>query len=550
MFIRKEEERRKIIENKISLILSENLVERAESNADANEGNILEISSTYLEKLLSKDDTVFKLNTLERNELCVEKLYVKCLNLSPSQAKCGSLLKKWSLIPGRETTPPRDIKCEGLNEAENECKEPEVVITKNEGLEKPTEKYRRLEKRIKSRSISPDLFESDNESIIERGENKESELLSAQTTDKEDGGQDCIDFVGENESFLFTQTDLQDSSGSAQLFSENQQEKNISSNNHVHQMSAENGILHYESFYKESEVLSQEYVDLTQSSDDEGAQAALDIISATNDHGNGIAGIQRQQLENEGKNTPQHNCTFIVASEETFNGESMNVTDYIYRILSQDGSEDVCASDDEVSSFTRNNSADKNQRNRKTTCLKHSTCTCNCSSYESVCISNEELNYSIVEPAVEREIDDWDKGDWEEEDEHAVTEQMQDLSSASAKVESKRNITEHSSFTSSGGKRATTPKTSFIVRTTNVTPMPDFDGMKSPEVVRELGTFGVKAMKRKRGVELLKHIYNATHPFADSQRQQEDPEEQENLKKRRINANDPIGIVGDALMQK
>ncbi|XP_014483996.1 PREDICTED: uncharacterized protein LOC106749241 isoform X2 [Dinoponera quadriceps] len=47
----------------------------------------------------------------------------------------------------------------------------------------------------------------------------------------------------------------------------------------------------------------------------------------------------------------------------------------------------------------------------------------------------------------------------------------------------------------------------------DVTPPPDYDGMKTPELHREMKRYGLKAQKRCRAVKLLKHIYNELHPL-------------------------------------
>lgn len=64
-----------------------------------------------------------------------------------------------------------------------------------------------------------------------------------------------------------------------------------------------------------------------------------------------------------------------------------------------------------------------------------------------------------------------------------------------------------------GGDKVVTPQSNLIVKCDNVTPCPDYDRMLTPEVVRELDKFGFKAVKRRKGVKLLKYIYDSTHPL-------------------------------------
>lgn len=57
-----------------------------------------------------------------------------------------------------------------------------------------------------------------------------------------------------------------------------------------------------------------------------------------------------------------------------------------------------------------------------------------------------------------------------------------------------------------------TPSGKFIMKTENITPMADYNSFSTPQIVQELGKFGLKPLKRKRGINLLKHIYESTHP--------------------------------------
>ncbi|XP_026497783.2 uncharacterized protein PF3D7_1120600 [Vanessa tameamea] len=56
----------------------------------------------------------------------------------------------------------------------------------------------------------------------------------------------------------------------------------------------------------------------------------------------------------------------------------------------------------------------------------------------------------------------------------------------------------------------------YIIKTMNVTPMLDYESMSSPERNKELEKYGLKPFKRKRAIQLLKHLYNQTHPVVES----------------------------------
>ncbi|XP_018321535.1 structure-specific endonuclease subunit SLX4 isoform X2 [Agrilus planipennis] len=57
-----------------------------------------------------------------------------------------------------------------------------------------------------------------------------------------------------------------------------------------------------------------------------------------------------------------------------------------------------------------------------------------------------------------------------------------------------------------------TPKQQVAIKVDNVTPMIDYEDLDSPEIHKELDKFGLKPLKRKRGIEFLKYIYESTHP--------------------------------------
>ncbi|XP_030034103.2 LOW QUALITY PROTEIN: structure-specific endonuclease subunit SLX4 [Manduca sexta] len=65
-------------------------------------------------------------------------------------------------------------------------------------------------------------------------------------------------------------------------------------------------------------------------------------------------------------------------------------------------------------------------------------------------------------------------------------------------------------------ENAKTPENEYIIKFDNVTPMPDYTRMSSPEIIDELDKYGLKPFKRKRAIQLLTHIYNQTHPIIES----------------------------------
>lgn len=45
--------------------------------------------------------------------------------------------------------------------------------------------------------------------------------------------------------------------------------------------------------------------------------------------------------------------------------------------------------------------------------------------------------------------------------------------------------------------------------------MPDYDSMLSPALRGELRRFGLKAIPRRKAVQILSHIYEQTHPVVE-----------------------------------
>ena len=59
-----------------------------------------------------------------------------------------------------------------------------------------------------------------------------------------------------------------------------------------------------------------------------------------------------------------------------------------------------------------------------------------------------------------------------------------------------------------------------------VTPKPDFAGMLSPALRKELDKFGLKVIPRRKAIPLLEHIYEQTHPVVEEAEQAEQGEEE------------------------
>lgn len=91
-----------------------------------------------------------------------------------------------------------------------------------------------------------------------------------------------------------------------------------------------------------------------------------------------------------------------------------------------------------------------------------------------------------------------------------------------------------------------TPTQNVIIKTENVTPMLNYEAMNTPTIQQELNKYGLKSLKRPRGVQILKYIYEATHPLVSVQGENErmSDEDMKVVKSRRIgDAN--VGLEGN-----
>ncbi|KAB7505446.1 Structure-specific endonuclease subunit SLX4, partial [Armadillidium nasatum] len=59
----------------------------------------------------------------------------------------------------------------------------------------------------------------------------------------------------------------------------------------------------------------------------------------------------------------------------------------------------------------------------------------------------------------------------------------------------------------------------------NITPMPDYKSMLSPDLKRELDKYGIRKLSRKKAITLLLHIYEETHPYVTDSEAEENFED-------------------------
>lgn len=136
-----------------------------------------------------------------------------------------------------------------------------------------------------------------------------------------------------------------------------------------------------------------------------------------------------------------------------------------------------------------------------------------------------------------------------------------DISSKSHKEQvtlPRETINATESIQSTSSANATTHKP-VIIKTKNVTPMVNYEEMNSPQLIAELDKYGLKPLKRRRGIQLLKYIYESTHPFVEIPADKEEKTNEQVIKRRRLKddervehsqVNSLVNIVGDLLLEK
>lgn len=102
--IRTSEERESLISSKVSLILAQN--DRLQPLSLQQEN--LDLFSAFLQKFSKKK--IFAINNLQLEDLNMERrFYIEGFGPSSDFLSCGSLLKDWRKIPGREPSPERFV---------------------------------------------------------------------------------------------------------------------------------------------------------------------------------------------------------------------------------------------------------------------------------------------------------------------------------------------------------------------------------------------------------------------------------------------------------
>ncbi|CAG9859915.1 unnamed protein product [Phyllotreta striolata] len=507
LYTRSEEDRISLINSKVIAIIEEQNQFKIIKEIDHSKS----IKSSYLKQFQSTNKCWNINNALFSNEFIISTL-----NLDPSENTAGCLLKNWDDIQGRDKSPqPNPL---------NKETAPQIL----DDIERETKN-----KRICS---SPDLFDdsssdslifTNNELEITPHNNSQIEIspsklqtfctnepdVSPQSVDqptcsieiqKKPTKTGTINFDSLLPKVSIESTIVTNSKVPSEF--ESTYFKDIKSVESSPKQDIEQyckGIEHYESFYEPTEK-NNEFIDLTYSSDEDQSCETSDFNKKNTDQDQHEETVQasnaRPSLITKRSSLDSGNISL-----EYNRTKSLNVTDYVLQVLNSQDMEEI-------------------ENNSKSSLSQEST----------EIVSDEELNYSsrFSESCVNPKMYDLetvnDCHDFDDEDAKDIHDDnkkspINDEETASVMhkidVEKPEPLTSDQACltpveTKKPSLNLNTPD-NIIIKTHNVTPMADYDAMDTPKIQDELDKFGIKPLKRRRGVELLKYIYESSHPIVD-----------------------------------
>lgn len=229
--------------------------------------------------------------------------------------------------------------------------------------------------------------------------------------------------------------------------------------------------------------------------------------------------FRRSSFSEINNSTNNTNSTEIFSSKQHF--DKTLTSDYIVssNISLSDNNEKECDMEESTVS-TENNSevnAELDYLNLKFTSEKTKTVTCLIQSNNV-----DEQKSSNKENKVSLDISEEYKhceGLFERINSHITTSDEEETLNSQSNIFELNNIQKNVLPDLSSEK---TPKHNFVMKSNNITPMANYDTMNTPKIIKELDKFGLKILKRKRGVQILKHIYESTHPIIQSSEEEND----------------------------
>ncbi|KAL1514392.1 hypothetical protein ABEB36_003657 [Hypothenemus hampei] len=463
----------------------------------------MSLMSSKLTEYFAAKLPIFNMDRIyERNNF-----YVESLNLTKSTTNCGYLLKDWTSIPGREKS-PKTCKTSILHDSFN---------FNNEEIQ--------LEQRSACRNASPDLFLSDEEFLNQSYEKSSSEILN------------------NDANFKCGKLDLKISSGTIDLTEETSNLKKIESNFYC--------LDEFEEFIIEANITNEANMKLDMQIEEKDkhfncTEILEDNLPINERYSNSSLTLKKKYCKNT--QFKERLGTITTVSDNSarisrgYNSNDLNITDYINSLLNRekdnvDTKRRKCETSTELYDESDNVDSIPNSQGSEA--------------------EDEELEYSS-----HFVFNDFSENDYGCKD-ICINNGIEENDNKEINI--LNDTLEHCKDDFKNPSPITTPG-NVIIKTNNVTPMPNYDTMRTPEVHENLDKVGVKPLKRSRGVKLLKYIYEATHPVTDtSLKSDSDDNDDKIIKKRKhdseLTKNDSNGIyitahkntidiIGDALLEK
>ncbi|XP_057653460.1 structure-specific endonuclease subunit SLX4-like isoform X3 [Diorhabda carinulata] len=342
----------------------------------------------------------------------------------------------------------------------------------------------------------------------------------------------------------------------------NKESKNGKSDKNEHTSRTEksfeyNRIEHYESSFEDITEI-EEIIDLTQNSDDDIKNPRENSEKRSNNiksHRMDLSGRNLEINPKKSFGTKYSSLDSGNASYEYNSTKSLNVTDYVMEFLnSQEKAEDNpdILSQSSIESIIVLSDEELNYSNRIS--ANHKKNIFDLTNFDNTVNDDPDTDYKNEElDAIHAELTNKYKPKQVHQNE--ANSDSSKGSTITTLVESHTN-----DFTpekiDNNIENISTPNENIIIKTNDVTPMPDFDTMDTPNVIAELDKFGIKPLKRRRGIQLLRHIYDSMHPYVNLDNGTTSYEgEDRRIKKRKltnefeINNRENIKIVGTAIIE-
>ncbi|XP_063905071.1 uncharacterized protein LOC135124131 isoform X1 [Zophobas morio] len=538
--IRTTEEREELISSKVSLILAQNNRKPVENNPRKCE----ELFCESLRKFSCQK--IFKINCLDVGELQNgDVFYVRGLGVERSHAPCGCLLRDWTAIPGRERSPEPNVTPPVYTES------PKVSPPRLENLPSTSSKRRSsiVTLELSCSEIDNSPFEENNDvSIVDLGDSIEAyEPTNVDCGKYRLSPEVTSPILGKISPRIETPRSLHTS-------------PNLECGGDFTPKFADNLLSPSELWaHPPSPPITSPLVNTSSNSQRTPPQRnkrSRDCLSPdlfdsdVEPSPNRLRGGQDLEVEEiecydltQSDNEEEKSFHLNLSNSEDSIGRrsDLNVTEYVHNLLSQ------CKDEPPPIKKLEKISASEDDSQQ---------------SQSSVCISDDELNYSSVfsTPLATKKVE-YELSEDEEfgaslekritkkcKEEtpsrlpltNLCTDNFPHISNKTSRIATTPTLDDSFNEVLSHVPSNDTPSTSnasFVIKTKNVTPMANYDDMDTPKITKELDRYGLKPLKRQKGAKLLKYIYESTHPIIG--------DENHAAKKRRTHYPQYGNLVGD-----